>query len=249
MEMFHAIRDNLNIDLRDDAPGWYLELPNTLLLSYYPAPFPAAENEYRVPMYGGSGDPDTVSMTFARVGELELVGYDSNLRSAQYLQGWLMHDQFVLRGALGAPYEFLWANPYLPGLSYFHMPLFVHDPAAGELYLRSSWDDDAKWLGYRAGKAQVYQDGKRFTLNPGSQQTAIDIGDASVVAGSNPMVLDRGPAAPPNVFVVGLQPDRRYLVEVDDEELSESQADKGGILGILSTRNDPRRIHIRQSPR
>lgn len=106
MEMFHAIRDNLNIDLRDDAPGWYLELPNTLLLSYYPAPFPAAENEYRVPMYGGSGDPDTVSMTFARVGELELVGYDSNLRSAQYLQGWLMHDQFVLRGALGAPYEF-----------------------------------------------------------------------------------------------------------------------------------------------
>lgn len=129
------------------------------------------------------------------------------------------------------------------------MPLFVHDPAAGELYLRSSWDDDAKWLGYRAGKAQVYQDGKRFTLNPGSQQTAIDIGDASVVAGSNPMVLDRGPAAPPNVFVVGLQPDRRYLVEVDDEELSESQADKGGILGILSTRNDPRRIHIRQSPR
>ena len=46
------------------------------------------------------------------------------------------------------------------------------------------------------------------------------------------MVLARGPAAPPNVFVVGLQPDRRYLVEVDDEELSESQADKGASWGF-----------------
>ena len=33
----------------------------------------------------------------------------------------------MLRGALGAPYEFLWANPYQPGLSFEHVPLVFHD--------------------------------------------------------------------------------------------------------------------------
>jgi hypothetical protein len=248
VEMCYAVRDNLTIDLRQDAPAWFLELPNTLLLSYYPAPFPAAENEYRVPMYDGNADPDTAAMSFARAGELALVGYDSNLRSIQYLQGWLMHDQYVMRGALGAPYEFLWANPYLPGLSYFHMSLFVHDPTSGDLYLRSSWDDDARWLGYRHGKAQVFQDGRRFTLDPASQKKAVDIGDASVITAVNPIRIDRGPDAPPNVFLIGLQPGRHYLIEVDDEELTEGVADRGGTLPILSTRNDPRAIRIRERP-
>ena len=35
------------------------------------------------------------------------------------LQGWLMHDSFMLKSTFGAPYEFLWANPYQPGLSYY----------------------------------------------------------------------------------------------------------------------------------
>jgi hypothetical protein len=185
-------------------------------------------------------------MTFARAAELAFVGYDANLRSSQFLQGWLMHDQFSLRGTLGAPYEYLWANPYLPGLAYFHMPLFVHDERSGELYIRSSWDDDAKWLGYRAGKAQVFDDGKRYTLNPATKNTGIDIGDATVIAAGNPIRLERAADSPPHVFIVGLKPRAWYLIEIDDEELTELQTDAGGILAVLSKRTDARVIRIRE---
>ena len=147
---------------------------------------------------------------------------------------------------MGAPYEFLWANPYLPGLAYFHMPLFAHDERAGELYLRSSWDDDAKWLGYRRGKAQVFEDGKRYTLNPGEQEYRIDIGDATVMAGQSPMRLD-GPGIATACVHGRPQPQAWYLlIEVDDEELTELQADNGGILAMLSKRADARVIRIRE---
>ena len=41
-----------------------------------------------------------------------------------------MHDHFLMRGPFGSPYEFLWANPYQPGLSYYHVPLVLHDPGS-----------------------------------------------------------------------------------------------------------------------
>ena len=44
-----------------------------------------------------------------------MVAYDVNAPQTQVLQGWLMHDRFILRGPFGAPYEFLWANPTSPG--------------------------------------------------------------------------------------------------------------------------------------
>jgi hypothetical protein len=34
------------------------------------------------------------------------------------------------------------------------------------------------------------------------------------------------------VFVVGLKPRQNYLIEVDDEELSEAPSDPGGILAL-----------------
>ena len=61
-----------------------------------------------------------------------MVAYDTNAAESQLLQGWLMHDHFMLRGTFGAPYEFLWANPYQPGLSYYHVPLVYHNPDSGQ---------------------------------------------------------------------------------------------------------------------
>ena len=244
VELMHAIRDNLTIDVREGAGAFFMDLPAKLLLSYYPAVWPAPENEYRIPMLDGPGEPDARVATIARAAELALAGYDSSPRNAQFLQGWLMHDRFMLHSPFGAPYELLWANPYLPGLSYYHMPLFFHDEKSGELYLRSSWDDDAVWFGSRRARSEVFRDGKRYMLSPRAKDSAIDIGDASVVAGTAPMRIDRDAEQPPNVFVIGLEPHTAYAVEVDDEELAELRSDAGGILPIYSTRRDARGIRI-----
>ena len=45
------------------------------------------------------------------------------LSETQLLQGFLMNDRFLMRGTLGIAYETMWANPYQPGLSYYHVPL------------------------------------------------------------------------------------------------------------------------------
>ncbi|HET8549652.1 MAG TPA: hypothetical protein VFL57_16700, partial [Bryobacteraceae bacterium] len=243
-ELIHAVRDNLQIDLRESAGAYFMDLPARLLLSYYPAIWPAPENDYRIPMLDAPGDPDLKIAALARAAELALVGYDSSPRNAQFLQGWLIHDRFVLRSPFGAPYELLWANPYLPGLSYYHMPLFFHDQKRGELFLRSSWDEDAVWLGSRRERAEVFRDGKRYTPGARSRSSAIDIGDASVITGAIPMRIDRTADQPPNVFVIGLEPNTAWSVEVDDEEIAEMHSDPGGILPVYSTRRDPRAIRI-----
>ena len=53
-------------------------------------------------------------------------------------------------------YEFLWANPYQPGLSYFHIPLVFHDRLTGHVFARTSWDEDATWVGYFDGHLQMF---------------------------------------------------------------------------------------------
>ena len=55
------------------------------------------------------------------------MAYESNAQEMQFLQGWLLLDRFALKSAFGAPYEFLWANPYQPGLPFDKLPLTLHD--------------------------------------------------------------------------------------------------------------------------
>ena len=69
-------------------------------------------------------------------------------------------------------YEFLWANPYQPGLSYFQLPLVFHDAATGHVFARTSWDEDATWIGYFDGHLQVFRDGKLETLRAGAATQA-----------------------------------------------------------------------------
>jgi hypothetical protein len=111
-EMLHAIRDNLKIDLREDARRYFRELPLDHMASHYPAAFQAPENEFHVPAFVRDGDPNITEAALSRAAELSMVAFDSNEAGNQYLQGWVMQDRFMMRGALGAPYEFLWANPW-----------------------------------------------------------------------------------------------------------------------------------------
>jgi hypothetical protein len=189
-ELLHIIRDNLNIDLREDVPGWFKELAPLHLLSHYPSPYPAPENDYRVPAYDAEKAPDLHRAALSRATEMAMVSYDSNAPDSQFLQGWLMQDKFLLRSAFGITYEYLWANPYQPGLSYYHFPLAHHDPHTGVLFVRSSWDDDAIWFGKVGREWQTFRDGKITALNVTRAHDKVEIGETVVFVAHEPQRFD-----------------------------------------------------------
>jgi hypothetical protein len=231
-ELLHAVRDNLNIDLRESAPAPFRELPASLVLGYYPSPYPAAENEYRIPSFKGGGAPDLRTAALARAAEFAIVAFDPNAQETQFLQGWLIHDRFLMRGPFGILYEFLWANPYLPGLSYYHLPMALHDETTGRLFLRSSWEEDATWVGFFDGQLQLFEKGElRVARDPASAKP-VQIGDALVVFAKNPVRFQVTRPDVKIVFVAGLKPGASYEVEIDDEEMDERAADRGGIIAL-----------------
>jgi hypothetical protein len=161
-----------------------------------------------------------------------MVAYDSNAPETQVLQGWLMNDNFLLRGTFGIPYEFLWANPYQPGLSYYHAPLVLHDERSGRLFVRSSWEEAAAWLGYFDGGLQLFRDGRVALLDAGAEAPPLPLTEALILFGGHKRELRVTTEADEPVFVVGLKPRQRYLVEVDDEEMAELETDPGGIMAL-----------------
>ena len=231
LEVMHVIRDNTKIDLREDAAEYFRELPKYQILGNYPAPLAAPENEYRIPVYRGSVEPDVDRAALARAAGLSMVAFDNNAFENQYLQGWLIQDRFMMQGTFGAPYEYLWANPYQPGLSYFQLPVVYHDAHSGTLFVRSNWEDEAVWFGLWGGEAQLFQDGKITVLNQsapsGSNPKPVAVGDASVLLGRSPM---RFSVEGGTTLVVGLKARHKYLVETDDEELRETETDRVGTL-------------------
>lgn len=239
MEILHAVRDNLRLDLREGLGRWFDELAPLQILSYYPQPWPTAENEYRIPAYTGASDPDLREAALSRAAELAFVAFDANAQPLQFLQGWLLQDRFLMRGEFGIAYEFLWANPYQPGLSYNYMPDLFH--ARGQLLARSSWDDDATWFGFWNGQAQAFQQGRRIAVRIESRPAPIALGPVKVFFASAGLRLETGWQPPPEegaraveevAFLLGLTPGALYDIEVDDEEMFEARSDAGGILEL-----------------
>jgi hypothetical protein len=143
-----------------------------------------------------------------------------------------MEDRFTMRGALGSVYEFLWANPYQPGLSYEKLSPVYHDEKTGRLFARTSWDEDATWLGFFDGQLQLFRDGQLQVLKAGSAAKPVRVGDTMLL--TSPAALPDGTvrfaADSETVFVLGLVPGAHYDIEVDDEELWEGTTDVGGTL-------------------
>jgi hypothetical protein len=231
-ELMHAIRDSTNIDLRESYPRFFKEFPIEHLISHYPAIYEAPENEYRIGASVKIGEPDVKAAALSRAAELSMVAFDVNAAETQVLQGWLMHDKFILKGTFGSPYEFLWANPYQPGLSYYHVPLIFHDPEFGRLYVRSTWEPDATWFGYFDGAMQMFSEGRVTALRTEINAAPISLQEAWLCFGQRmrkwKLAVDEEEA----VFILGLKPKQKYQIEVDDEEMFESVADAGGILMI-----------------
>ncbi|HYP05328.1 MAG TPA: hypothetical protein VER03_03765 [Bryobacteraceae bacterium] len=238
MEFLHVIRDNLNIDLRDDARPYFHDLPTERLLSYYPPTFPAPENDFRIPF----GPPDLKIAALSRAAELSLVAFDSNSTATQFVQGWLMHDRFMMRGVFGVAYEFLWANPYQPGLSYDKVPLRFHDPRAGRLFLRSSWEEDAVWVGYTGGKAEVLREGKP---QPFQVNRTIVVGETVITPAKSPMRIEVKADHPTHWYILGWKPQAWIDVEAEDEELDEAFADRGGILALQLKRKQDMSVRLK----
>ena len=245
IEILHAMRDTLKVEFEEAAPQYFRELPLYQLLGNYPAPLAGPENEYWVPVYKEASEPNLDLAALARAGDLSLVAYDNNALENQYLQGWLMQDRFMLRSAFGAPYEFLWANPYQPGLAYTQLPSFFHDKNSGVFFARASWDDDAIWFGLYEGEEQLFQDGKITVLTRGlapSRSKPIQLGAVSIVPGADPLQFS---LAGSTTLVIGLKPQRKYAVEIDDQEMREVQTDPAGTLALENPggRTDAVRIH------
>ncbi len=197
--------------------------------------------------YTGSGQPDVDRAALARVAGFSMVAYDNNALENQFLQGWLIQDRFMLQGTFGAPYEYLWANPYQPGLSYFQMPLLYHNPKSGALFVRSNWEDDAVWFGLYQGEAQVFQDGRITVLNRVAQsgaETDRHRRRQCIVCPAAGAVFDRRRRA---MLVVGLKPQHKYLIETDDEELCELEADRAGTLELAYPAGRSAGVRIRES--
>jgi hypothetical protein len=231
-ELLHALRDTANLELRDDAPDYFRDFPIEHLLSYYPAPYPAPENDYYIGASRRVGEPDLRLAALSRAAELAMVAYDVNAPESQLLQGWLMHDRFLMRSPMGSPYEFLWANPYQPGLSYVNAPLVFYDPAPGRLFVRSSWEETARWFGVFDGVTQTFSDGRAMNLNLDLAAGPLAMTEAMICFGklSRRFTVALDDEQP--VFVTGLEPRRAYAVEVDDEELYEAAADTAGLLEL-----------------
>jgi hypothetical protein len=246
-ELLYAIRDSASLDLRESCPRYFRNLPLARLVSYYPAVFHTSENDFHVGVEPGFTEPDMRLAALSRAADLAMVDYDPNLEESQAMQGWLMRDRFAMRGVFGAPYEFLWANPYQAGLNYYLAPLAYHDAQSGELFVRSSWQDSAAWLGWFQGVAQRFEGGLLGPLDP-RVAAVIDVGSAVVCFGRGERKFRATLAEDERAFVAALDPLRVYQVEIDDEEVYEEAADPGGILELDLPHGREVGVRIRAAP-
>ena len=236
LEMCHPAQDNLNLDLWSQAPAFFRQFPVYLLLNYYPAPIVVEGHRFRHPAELTTAQSDPAALgELARVTELLTAAYETNSVETQFLQGWITHDIYRLRTPTGAFYEFLWMNPYQPGLSYYNVPLHLYDERGGWLLARSSWDDDAAWVGYFQGEFQLFADGQRSLLNPALQSAPIVFPQSAVIAAKVDSTFQVRVPEGEDVFVVGLQAGRTYWVKSGDEKFVSKVAGKGGALHLKVT--------------
>ena len=231
-ELLHAIQDNAKLDLRESNPRFFKEYPIEHLLSYYPATYQAPENDYFIGAESKPSEPDLQLAALSRAAELAIVAYDANAPETQVLQGWLMHDKYLMRSAFGTPYEFLWANPYQPGLSYYHVPLVFYAPEFGRLFVRSDWEESAQWFGHFDGVMQLFRDGRVTAIDPQHPPSQMELTEAVICFGKTGGKFQFNLEEAEPVFIVGLEPKRIYRVEVDDEEMAEVATDPTGILEL-----------------
>lgn len=130
-ELVDALRIDRQNDIRRQLPDFFMRLPAEFLLSMKPTQLEQPGWE-------------------ATVAALALVSIDPNLQDSQFLQGWAMEEHQLLQEGPGVAYEFLWGDPYLPGISFQNLDPWYYT-RAGHLLARTTWEPDACWIEIEPG--------------------------------------------------------------------------------------------------
>lgn len=241
MEIFHAVRFNLEQDLWREADVVFRPLPRVRMLRYYPEPLETETGYLRELAQPSSAGVDAASESVpARITEMMLVGYESTLEEYQFLQGWIRHDAFALRDPYGAVYEFIWINPYLPGLSYSNSPPVAYDDVRGRVFARQGWDESDLWAGYIGGELQIHADGQRMTIAAEDKQAPLTFEGGAIVPARLPMRFDievpHGVSVRDDraIYLVGLTEGETYEVKINRERFKPYRAARGGIIVLRS---------------
>lgn len=201
-EFLDAVRTTQHVDLRQDAPDFFSRLPAEILLGMRPE---------QVEHPGWQ----------MHVSALALVSLDPNLTSSQYLQGWGMEDRQMIREGPGVAYELLWANPYLPGVSYQNLDPWVYE-RSGLLLARTGWQPDACWVSISASGVSDEN------CPAGWQQRPNTFGDLKLAPMAGRCIETPVIHGKEEVIVWKLHPGQRVSYVDDDKQVS-SQADAAGL--------------------
>jgi len=240
LEICFAVQHNLDRDLWGEAPQVFRDVALARILSYLPDDIETKEGRvHRPSVIPAESDPETEAIV-GRVAEMTLVGYDSRSRSSQFLQGWLRSDAHTLRGGYGAPYEFLWLNPYLPGLSPKSGPQSAYDPTRGRFFARSGWGPDGLWLGFFDGDLLRYERGTLTSVEPDKRGEAISFPGFAIAlpeenAKFQAKVLEGNPNYAQFVYLLGMDDKRRYEIKIGNNAWHDYQP-RGSVIPLT---NDP----------
>lgn len=252
LEASLAVRHNLETDLLRPATEALASLVRTRLLSYYPLDIETSEGTARRPSRFGTDDGRAgIQAPLYRIAELLLVAYESNLQEFQFIQGWIRDDNYLLRSPMAAPYEFLWVNPYLPGLTPQSAPNLAHDTVRGRLYGRMQWQRPTTWIGYADGRLELLARDSASASDSLEGLSPMYFPEAVVVPVKPPakVALSWQPKGetPPEmvqIYVIGLRAGETYGLKVGGRPARLVKAGPGGILVLRSDPNSPRRDRI-----
>ena len=230
-ELSHVARRNFEIEIWGQASDLFRALPLRLMLRVSPRPHRTEEGIFRLPVETDRSAA-VIEGTLNRIAAMVFVAYENTLSDYQFLQGWVRHDAYTLYTPLGAVYEFLWVNPYLPGLSYFSAPLVFHDEFEGRVYARTGWQEEDLWAGYFDGRLLIVADGEEHVIEPTDKQAPLVFPGGAMLFGKPPLSFDRVVPEGKAIYVVGLEEGRSYEVRVNRSRARYQQAGKGGILVI-----------------
>ncbi len=252
LETSLAVRHNLETDLLAPATDALAALVRTRLLSYYPLDIETAHGLVPRPSrFGDDEEAAGLQAPLYRIADMLLVAYEANLQEFQFLQGWIRDDKYRLPSPLGAPYDLLWVNPYLPGLTPQSAPLLAHDPVRGRLYGRFGWEDSAGWIGYVDGRLWMLADSELSVTDAVGGLDPLFFPEAVVVPVAPPARLaltwQPDPRAAPEavpIYLIGLRPGEQYALKVGGRHARLFEAGNGGIHVLRADRSSTRRDRI-----
>jgi hypothetical protein len=119
-----------------------------------------------------------------------------------------------------------------------------YDNRTGSLFIRSSWEDDATWLGYFGGSGQLFRNGR---VEPLRLKQMTEIGTEMVVPGDRSLTrFQVEHETPDRWFIIGLKPLTTYDIETAEESMFEAKTDAGGILVLEFKRKGGQSVFVHE---